>query len=201
MLKYLFSAQFSDGSEINQEADDASAIEPGRSAFFDVMEKVKSGIALKRFSLFGPGLSNATISLDLRDGVFTLQGAQFGVNPATSDIVGEREIIFFRVHQKLVVMPARFVDPTGSENTADGNLIITDRLGNTHDMGRTAIVAQEQEYVDAEYQQMDKSVEGGRLARVLYVLPHESSELTFYDLGWKGKDAEGKAIQQVVRIQ
>jgi hypothetical protein len=65
-LKYLFTAIFPDGSTLSQTPDDESAIDPKRSAFYDVLQRLQEPI---RFTLAGDG---HTYSVDLKSGEFTL---------------------------------------------------------------------------------------------------------------------------------
>jgi len=69
MLKYLFEVTYQDGSTFNQNAEDVSATDPKRSAFFDV----KLG-QIKTFSLVGEG---HRYMVDLEDGHFEIDGASF----------------------------------------------------------------------------------------------------------------------------
>ncbi len=73
-LKYLFKAEFRDGTIITQNADDQSVIEDNRSCFFDVLEAQKE---LVRFSLEGEG---QIWSVDLTSGHFTHNGIQFSLH-------------------------------------------------------------------------------------------------------------------------
>lgn len=74
-LTYLFVAEFDDGSFIEQTPDDHSNTLEGKSAFYDVLHKK----GLIRFSLVGVDTSNV-FTVDLRDGLFELNGIPFGVH-------------------------------------------------------------------------------------------------------------------------
>lgn len=86
VLDYLFTAEFRDGTTIQQSADDQSALEPERSCFFDVLEAQKQGKELVHFSLEGNGHLYA---IDLTTGQFSANNATF--------VLHERALINFRV--------------------------------------------------------------------------------------------------------
>ncbi len=70
MLKYLFTATYSDGSKLEQTQEDKSQKEPDkRSCYFDVEHD-----RLIQFSLEGDGHK---YSVDLRDGHFEVDGRPF----------------------------------------------------------------------------------------------------------------------------
>jgi len=66
-LKYLFVAEFTDGTFFKQTPEDKSLMEPDRNCYFDVLEMVKNGKTIRRFSLVGQG---NTITVDLGSGIF-----------------------------------------------------------------------------------------------------------------------------------
>lgn len=92
MLKYLFIAEYNDGSTYNQTPEDVSIKEPEkRSAFFDV-----DHTRLVKFSLVEQGTSNGHVySVDLRDGHFEVDGVAFCMHEG---LVAGLELIFFRRH-------------------------------------------------------------------------------------------------------
>jgi hypothetical protein len=67
-LKYLFEAEFTDGTIYTQTADDVSNIDPKRSQFYDVLH---TGKTIKRFSLVGEGNK---LTVDLTTGFFEVNG-------------------------------------------------------------------------------------------------------------------------------
>jgi len=89
MLKYLFVAQFNDGTFIYQTPDDVSALEPGRSQFYDVLQKEKDIVA---FALFGDG-HQYTVNLEY--GHFEIDGIPFFLY---NEPIENRRLIFFRRH-------------------------------------------------------------------------------------------------------
>jgi hypothetical protein len=93
-LKYLFNAEFQDGSVINQTQEDVSSLDPKRSQFYDVLEKDKE-VPIKRFELFGDGTS---LIVDLEDGHFDLNGVSFDCHETLPEDKPERRLIFYRKH-------------------------------------------------------------------------------------------------------
>lgn len=74
-LKYLFTAEYIDGTLYQQGPDDVSTQRPDKSAFFDVhYQPLKPEEDLVRFSLMGEG---HRYTVDLRDGHFEVDGLPF----------------------------------------------------------------------------------------------------------------------------
>ena len=69
-----FVATFADGSQVFQNADDASNIAEGRNCYFDVLQK-QIDTPLVCFVLAGEGYP--TFGVDLRDGHFEVNGVPF----------------------------------------------------------------------------------------------------------------------------
>lgn len=69
-LKYLFIAEYSDGTFEKQTPDDVSKIDPEkkRSQFYDVLQ---SGKPIRKFSLVGSGNE---VTVDLQTGLFSING-------------------------------------------------------------------------------------------------------------------------------
>jgi hypothetical protein len=90
MLKYLFEATFLDQHVITQTPDDASTIDPTKSAIYDVLQYPSD---LVTFSLIGPG--GATVYL--YTGHFRVNGMAFLANPNVVIPVGtKRRLIYYR---------------------------------------------------------------------------------------------------------
>lgn len=66
-LKYLFEAEFIDGTVFKQTPEDKSSMEPDRNCYFDVLEMVKNGKTIRRFSLVSEG---NRVTVDLGTGIF-----------------------------------------------------------------------------------------------------------------------------------
>ena len=96
-LKYLFLAEFTDGTSIKQTSEDKSSLDPEkRSQYYDVIE---SGKKIKTFSLIQKnilGLGNV-ITVDLITGLFTINGLRVILEgdklPTMPD---EFKLIFYR---------------------------------------------------------------------------------------------------------
>src|SRR4051812_41703280 len=98
-LAYLFECHFTDGSIIFQTQEDVSTVDPTRSAFYDVVQK------LDAVEVFGLVNDQNTYAVDLRDGHFELNGVPFEVHSGTQlppDCVFR--LIYFRRCRHTVTM-------------------------------------------------------------------------------------------------
>jgi hypothetical protein len=88
MLKYLFTAQYLDGSVFAQNPEDVSSVDPKRSAFYDVDHS--------KLAIFYLVSSNNVYSVNLIDGHFEVNGVPFRLHddPELKDF----RLIFFRQH-------------------------------------------------------------------------------------------------------
>lgn len=89
-LKYRFVAEALDGAVLVQNAADVSAVDPQRSAFFDVAVN-----RLRTFSLHGP---EHAVLVDLTDGHFEIDQAVFRMHEE-GKVVSPFELVFFRKHR------------------------------------------------------------------------------------------------------
>jgi hypothetical protein len=111
MLKYLFQANFSDGTFLQQTQDDISKMEPTKSAFYDVLQHDN----LESFGLFSEQVPNI-YAVDLRDGHFEINGVPFNVQDPSEKIENSpRRLIYFR-------NVTRMFNPENMEET-DVNLV------------------------------------------------------------------------------
>lgn len=93
ILKYLFVAEFMDGSIKEQTPADVSKLDPSRSEFYDVLH---AGKAIKRFSLVGEG---NTITVDLVTGLFTINQLLVLLESEKLPLRPEKfDLIFYRQH-------------------------------------------------------------------------------------------------------
>jgi hypothetical protein len=80
MLKYLFTAEYKDGSLYQQNADDKSVKEPDkRSCYFDVDQDNLVGFVLRG--------KDHTYGVDLRDGHFEVDGVPFFMKESNKGIM------------------------------------------------------------------------------------------------------------------
>jgi hypothetical protein len=86
-LKYLFTAEYKDGSTYEQNAEDVSLTDEKRSSFFDIKQD-----ELVRFTLKGDGHEYA---VDLRDGGFSIDGVSFAMH---EEALADFRLVFFRAH-------------------------------------------------------------------------------------------------------
>lgn len=94
MLKYLFEAEFQDGSRIMQDHKDTSSQDPKRSQFYDVLEKDKE-TAITKFAINGDG---KYLLVDLADGMFYLNDIPLKCHENLPDPTAPKRLIFYRQH-------------------------------------------------------------------------------------------------------
>ena len=86
-LHYVFRCKFRDGTHLFQTPDDVSAVDPKRSAFCDVVQRLAE---VQTFSITN---GRNTYLVDLRDGHFEVNGVKFYAAPPTG---GTYELVYFR---------------------------------------------------------------------------------------------------------
>lgn len=99
-LKYLFIAEFSDGSQYVQDKNDVSKLDPKRSQFYDVLQ---SGKKIVKFSLVYRlfGVQTDTWTVDLVQGTFEHNGKPFGVQLDQGHVgIKDFTLYFFRNHER-----------------------------------------------------------------------------------------------------
>jgi hypothetical protein len=94
-LKYLFSAHFKDGSVIRQTLEDVSNVDPKKSAFFDVLQRIDD---LVWFSLEN-GLTRYSVNLE--DGRFAVESLPIEAQPSEQPMPegGKYKLIYWRDHK------------------------------------------------------------------------------------------------------
>lgn len=91
VLKYLFEAEYYDGTTYNQTPEDQSKLDEKKSEFYDVLN---SGKVVKRFSLIGEGNK---ISVDLSTGLFEVNGLPLLLESDKLPTLPDKfELIFYR---------------------------------------------------------------------------------------------------------
>jgi len=100
MLKYLFKAEYKDGSFFEQNPDDISTQDSKRSAFFDVkLDQVKRFSLISSDSLVVNNVKYVDIfTVDLTDGHFEINDMPFKVHDNTLEVT-DFKLIFFRRHK------------------------------------------------------------------------------------------------------
>ena len=94
VLKYLFTAEYEDGTSFSQTEEDVSVVEKTRSAFYDVLN---SGKTVTRFSIEGEG---HVYCVDLTTGGFTRDGEPIaGEGDPLPDGDPELRLIYYRQHR------------------------------------------------------------------------------------------------------
>lgn len=94
-LKYLFEAHFSDGTVIRQSPEDVSTTSPGKSAFYDVQQRLGDVVNF----VLTDGTNRFLV--DLRDGHFESNAIRFfPLDPETRIPDGTTfRLIYFRRHK------------------------------------------------------------------------------------------------------
>lgn len=87
MLKYLFTAEYRDGSLFKQPSNDVSEKDPQRSAFYDVDHNNLVGFCLSS--------GDCIYGVDLRDGHFEVNGIPFFMYDGE---LKDFKLVFFRRH-------------------------------------------------------------------------------------------------------
>ncbi len=95
-LKYLFKAEFADGTVYEQTIEDISLVDPKKSAFFDVLQKDEKDSRLLRFLIEGEGHKYL---VDLIDGHFEIDGVSFDCHETLPHNYPDRRIIYYRKHE------------------------------------------------------------------------------------------------------
>jgi len=113
-LAYLFECHFKDGTFIQQTQEDVSSVDPTKSAFYDVLQRIDDVL------VFGIVNGSHVYVVDLRDGHFIIDDVPFEVNTGkelpTTDC--EYRLIYFRRHRHTVTMGYSDVE----EHTVDYHL-------------------------------------------------------------------------------
>lgn len=91
-LTHLFECHFADESVLIQSPDDISTIDPTRSAFYDVQQRLDEVI------VFGVCSADHTFVVDLRDGHFEIDGVPFDVHGDDDLPEGDHKyrLVYFR---------------------------------------------------------------------------------------------------------
>jgi hypothetical protein len=99
-LKYLFECHFNDGTRLLQTPEDVSSIDPTRSAFYDVVQRLDD---VDAFVLYEPGpniVPNVNLIVDLKTGLFSLNGVPFLASNPSETIPPDSKfrLVYFRRH-------------------------------------------------------------------------------------------------------
>jgi len=96
-LQYLFTAYFKDGSTIKQTIEDVSTINPEKSAFYDVLQRIED---LSHFVLHDHKTIPNDVSVCLVDGSFNVNGLALNVGDPRIQPPQDTEyrLIYFRRH-------------------------------------------------------------------------------------------------------
>lgn len=97
-LKFLFEASYKDGTIYTQGAEDSSLFVKDKNAFFDIFyQPFKPLEELVEFKLLNTETQD-TYSVNLKSGMFSVNGLRFEVGEPLPDPRAERRLIFFKRH-------------------------------------------------------------------------------------------------------
>jgi len=102
-LQYLFEAHLKDGTVIRQDDRDCSTLDPTKSAYYDVAQR------MDEVRVFGLYNDEHTYSVSLEDGHFEIDGVPFSAQPVTMPCInegGKFTLVYFRDHQQDLVVSA-----------------------------------------------------------------------------------------------
>lgn len=97
MLSFLFTCRFKNGDIIQQTQADVSAVDASRSAFYDVLQRIDD------VELFTLTNGQHTYQVDLRTGLFEVNGVPFSLHPDEVPESAKLRLIYFHRHQHLSV--------------------------------------------------------------------------------------------------
>lgn len=92
MLKYLFVAKFQDGKIYEQNENDVSVIDAGRSCFYDILKEEETGNLVDLFCLAD---GEKDYLVDMKDGHFEINGVKFNAHNS-EEVFYNRRLIYFR---------------------------------------------------------------------------------------------------------
>jgi len=94
-MKYLFTAQFNDGSVFQQDPEDKHPSKPDKSSFTHLLEEADQHGGIALFQLKGG--NGHTYSVDLRDGHFEIDLLKTEVQG-----LGDFRLIYYRQHRHIM---------------------------------------------------------------------------------------------------
>jgi hypothetical protein len=190
-LKYLFVADYKDGSRFTQNDGDVSSVDPLRSSFYDVLNGhgCPPISEMARFSLSGDG---HTYSVSLVDGTYTddlrecpLPGESFEKDPTEP-----YQIVYYRLRRHHKITPATYYDPMGSRTLPDGCLEVTNALGRVDLYPPTAEIHQGTGTNPVTHLE----------ARMFQVWPTTVEREVFFVIGWQTNDVQGRKQERTIKL-
>ena len=131
-LAYLFECHYNDGTVFQQNPEDISAVDPTRSAFHDVANRIDDVIV---FGLFPTDPENLhTYAVDLRTGKFFVDENEIGVQNPTVVIPDDAKykLIFYRKHTHTITVGASEFKELGHDIEYHIGWQTTDSKGQNH---------------------------------------------------------------------
>lgn len=98
-LTHLFECHFSDGTVITQSPEDVSSIDPNKSAFYDVLQRIDE------VEVFAICSAEHIYVVDLRDGHFEIDGVPFSAHDGNDHPENCKfRLIYFRRNWQTVIL-------------------------------------------------------------------------------------------------
>ncbi len=202
-MKYLFEAEFLDGTKYKQNKLDTSIKWPavpnekgilqGKNCMSDIQEDVDK-FNIKRFTLIEQTLFGRKYTVDLTDGHFEIDGIKI-------DVEGERplpiktnkyKLIYWIVTTQQHTTPALFNNPRRIVKRKDGSTVVTNRIGNDTVFTKVAKMwsIDEKDELDGKMQMVHK----------VYIMPDVPVPPRRYCIGWQ-TTISGKSYQQKISVE
>ena len=175
-LKYIFTAEYSDGTTHTQNAEDTSITREDGSSFTDVDQE-----KLVKFHLDGP---DGRYSVDLTQGVIDHDGQPVAVEGEPFVATNPLRLIYGRLHTHSKTSAAVFKIPQSAKSLDDGQLLVVDSKGQEHIFPVGAEIAQEKDGDITIYK----------------VWPQPDSHLMEYVLGFESEDGAGVLRKRTINI-
>ena len=101
-LKYIFTAEFKDGTQYQQSPDDMPRIADRGSSFTDIISRLDDIVS---FSVIAVADATRFVGVDLLDGSFTISKLPFtSCNPSCSALKGTKlDLVYFRQVTRSIV--------------------------------------------------------------------------------------------------
>jgi len=202
-MKYLFEAEFLDGTKYKQNKLDSSVKWPavpnekgilqGKNCMSDIQEDVDK-FNIERFTLIEQALFGRKYTVDLTDGHFEIDGVKI-------DVEGEKplpiktnkyKLIYWIVSTQQHTTPALFNNPQSINKAPTGGIVVINRIGQPHVFPKVAKMwaIDERDILDGVEQMVHK----------VYVMPDVAVPPRKYCIGWQ-TTISGKSYQQKIIVE
>lgn len=201
-LKYLFEAEFYDGTVYKQNKQDTSLLYPptfddqgnpqGKNSFTDVIARMEE---VKRFTLIEQQFFGRTYSVFLDDGHFEIDKTPFFINGWGESPGVKYKLVYCKDRTESICSPARYRDPRhvgmASSVGITGDVLVVDSAGKTHIYKNPV----------RTWKEKATEIENGEKKTVeyFYILPKAPLPTMLYRIGWECV-VNGKKYQRSISI-